>query len=154
MSKPRREPKHRVRSRLDERARRAVLDRRVFPYLAGMTAVLMVVTGIVAHVIDEQDFPSIQDGVWWSIVTLATVGYGDIVPHTTWGRVLGGAVIILGVTFLSFLIATVTSLFVDADRAELVEARAAREEEMRTTLRSIDQRLAAVERLLAEQPPR
>jgi voltage-gated potassium channel len=126
----------------------------VFPYLAGMTAVLMVITGIVAHVIDEQDFPTIEDGIWWSIVTLATVGYGDIVPHTTWGRVLGGAVIILGVTFLSFLIATVTSLFVDADRADLVEARAAREEEMRTTLQSIDQRLAAVERLLAEKPPR
>lgn len=154
MNEPPRHSGRRVSSRLQSRARKAVLDRRVFPYLVGVTALLMVVTGIVAHVIDEQDFPSIEDGIWWSIVTLATVGYGDIVPHTTWGRVLGGAVIILGVTFLSFLIATVTSLFVDADRADLVEARAAREEETTAALRRIEERLAAVERLLAEKPPR
>jgi hypothetical protein len=47
---------------------------------------------------------------------LATVGYGDIVPHTAWGRVLGSVVIIVGVTFRFFFTATVTSLFVSAEQ--------------------------------------
>jgi len=37
------------------------------------------------------------------MVTIGTVGYGDIVPHTGWGRVLGAVVIVVGVTFISFL---------------------------------------------------
>jgi voltage-gated potassium channel len=140
-----------VRSRLADRAERAVASRRVFPYLAGVTALLATAAGIVAHVTDHHDFPTLEDGIWWAIVTIPTVGYGDIVPTTLWGRILGSIVIIFGVTFLSFLIAIVTSLFVDAKRAELEEARATREEETRDLLRSIDARLAAIE--MRHDPP-
>jgi voltage-gated potassium channel len=87
--------------------------------------------------------------VWWSIVTLATVGYGDVVPHTAWGRVVGSVVIVFGVTFLSFLTAVVTSYFVTAlqERATLEERRLRRveEEETRALLRRLDERLAALE---------
>lgn len=48
----------------------------------------------------------------------ATVGYGDVVPHTGWGRVIGCVVIIFGVTFITFLTAVVTSLFVEAEQEE------------------------------------
>jgi voltage-gated potassium channel len=154
VSEPPQHAKHRVGSRLESRAREAVLTRRVFPYLVAVTALIAVGTGIVAHVIDRRDFPTIQDGIWWSIVTLATVGYGDIVPHTTWGRILGGVVIIFGVTFLSFLIATVTSVFVDADREELEATRAAHDDAVHSSLQSIDERLAAIESVLADRPPR
>jgi voltage-gated potassium channel len=61
----------------------------------------------------------VGDGIWWAIVTLATVGYGDMVPHTAWGRVVGSVVIVVGVAFISFLTATVTSMFVAADQEEL-----------------------------------
>jgi voltage-gated potassium channel Kch len=64
---------------------------------------------------------------WWAIVTLGTVGYGDIVPTTAWGRVLGGFVIVVGVTFISLLTATVTSYFVTVDQ----EAEQAKEREFR-----------------------
>jgi voltage-gated potassium channel len=127
------------------------MKRRVFPYLAGVTALIAVSTGIIAHFIDKRDFPTIEDGIWWSIVTLATVGYGDIVPHTTWGRVLGSIVIIFGVTFISFLVATVTSVFVDADREELEQVRAEREEQTQALLESMNQRLADIESLLSDK---
>jgi voltage-gated potassium channel len=152
MSEPTLKTRHRVGSRLETRAREAVLSRRVFPYLVATTALLAVGTGVIAHVIDKQDFPTTQDGIWWSIQTLSTVGYGDLVPHTTWGRVLGGVVIVFGVTFLTFLIAVVTSLFVDTSRRELEENRADQEDETQAALRSIEQRLAAIERLLADRP--
>ena len=115
VSAPKHTPASRLQSRLRNRAMRAVSNRRVFPYLVGVIACTSVLTGLIAHLIDRKDFPSFGIGVWWATVTLGTVGYGDVVPHTTWGRVLGGAVIVCGVTFISFLIAIVTSLFIDGE---------------------------------------
>jgi voltage-gated potassium channel len=138
-------PSERQQSYLQSRAQRAVANRRVFPYLAAATAVLAVTVGFVVTLIDEQDFPTFGDGVWWAIVTLGTVGYGDIVPHTAWGRVIGSLVIVFGVTFIAFLTATVTSLFVSAEQS--VEQARDREQRAETQelLRKLEQRLAAIE---------
>jgi len=136
------------------RAERAVARRHVLSFLILSIAVISVVTGVVARLIDRRDFHSVGDGIWWSIVTLGTVGYGDIVPHTAWGRVLGSVVIVCGVTFIAFLTATVTSLFVAIDQKEaLAQIRGADEasdEDTRTVLRGIDARLAAIETKLDE----
>ena len=42
-------------------------------------------------------FGSIPDAAWWALATLTTVGYGDVVPVTPWGKLLGGVVMLLGV---------------------------------------------------------
>jgi voltage-gated potassium channel len=114
--------------------------------------------GIRCDVGRRQDFPTFGTGVWWAIVTLGTVGYGDVVPHTAWGRVVGSVVIIVGVTFLSFLIATVTSYFVAAEEADAGAAeqaeRTAQLAETMESLRRIEQRLAAIEAKLGELPQR
>ena len=148
MSQRRETRRRRTSSWVSTRAERAVADRRVLPYLAGVITIIALITGFLAYVIDRPDFPTFGDGVWWAVVTLATVGYGDLVPHTAWGRALGGVVIVFGVTFISFLVAVVTSLLVEARRAELDEAQAAREEETEALLRKIDARLAAIEQNL------
>jgi voltage-gated potassium channel len=131
------------------RAERAVARRHVLPFLILSIAVISVVTGAVARLIDRRDFHSLGDGIWWSIVTLGTVGYGDIVPHTAWGRVLGSIVIVCGVTFIAFLTATVTSLFVAVDQKEALAQIRGRDEasdkDTRTVLRGVDERLAAIE---------
>ena len=132
-----------------ERTKRAVANRRIFPFLLLATAGMGLLSGFVVTLVDRQDFPTFGTGVWWAIVTLGTVGYGDVVPHTAWGRVVGSVVIIVGVTFLSFLIATVTSYFVAAEEAEAAEATradwAAEFAEAMESLRRIEQRLAAIE---------
>jgi hypothetical protein len=135
----------RFQTRLRNRAMLAVSSRRVFPYLVGVIAFTSVVTGLIAHLIDRKDFPSFGIGVWWAVVTLGTVGYGDVVPHTAWGRVLGGAVIICGVTFISFLVAIVTSLFSDASRDTERALHDARHAETMQLLRQMDARLGALE---------
>ena len=87
-------------------------------------------------------------------MTLGTVGYGDVVPHTTWGRVVGSVVIVVGVTFISFLIATVTSYFVAAEEAEANEEenaeRAAQAARAEATLSRIEERLTAIEAKLGD----
>jgi voltage-gated potassium channel Kch len=125
-------------SRLDARVRRVVATRRIFPVLVLITLSLALLAGFVATLVDKEDFPSLEIGVWWAIVTLATVGYGDVVPTTTWGRVVGSATIIVGVTFLSFLTAIVTSLFISTEQeqkaAEEAKVRAASEAETRALI--------------------
>lgn len=136
--------------RFRDRIQRFVASRRVFPYLVLITAGLAVGVGVLVRFVDHKDFPTVGDGVWWAVVTLGTVGYGDIVPHTAWGRVIGVLVIVLGVTFLSFLMATVTSLFVASDQdrhnAKIEEQRAASEDETRALLHQILERLDALEK--------
>ena len=101
---------------------------------------IAIATGFVSTLVDRRDFPTFGDGVWWAIVTLGTVGYGDIVPHTAWGRVLGSVVIVFGVTFISLLFATVTSYLVAADQGE---------DETHLLLHEISSRLTAIEADLA-----
>lgn len=53
------------------------------------------------------------DWLWWSIVTLTTVGYGDITPSTMGGRIIGIVLMFLGIGVLSTFTATIASLFVE-----------------------------------------
>jgi voltage-gated potassium channel len=136
-------------SRLDARIRRVVATRRIFPVLVLFTVLLALLAGFIATLVDREDFPSFGIGIWWAIVTLATVGYGDVVPTTPWGKVLGSAVIIVGVTFLSFLTATVTSLFISAEQDERAaaeaELRAVSDAETRALILGLDERLVAID---------
>lgn len=139
----------RLDSRLDRRVQRVVANRRIFPFLVFVTASVAMLAAFVATLVDEKDFPSFADAAWWALVTLATVGYGDIVPTTPSGRIVGSALILFGVTFLAFLTAIVTSLFVSTDQdkkqAEERALREAGEAETRTLLLKLDERLAAIE---------
>ncbi|MCX6139150.1 MAG: NAD-binding protein [Ignavibacteriales bacterium] len=57
-------------------------------------------------------FHSFGDSLWWALVTIATVGYGDKVPVTLGGRIIGSIAIISGLVLISLFTATVSSLFV------------------------------------------
>jgi voltage-gated potassium channel len=147
----------RIQERFEGRAERAIAGRHVFRYLAAATVVLSVAAGVLVWIIDRRDFATLGDGIWWALQTLSTVGYGDVVPHSAWGRVVGSVVIVLGVTFLSFLTATITSYFVSADqdeRAADVEAlRGADTDDTRTLLREVLHRLESIEQALRDRPP-
>ena len=138
----------------EKRMRRAVASRRIFPYLVLMTASLGLLAGFLVTLVDRKDFPNFGVAVWWAIVTLGTVGYGDVVPHTAWGRVVGSVVIVVGVTFLSFLIAIVTSYFVSSEQEEEAERqRVQRAQELAEaieTLQRIERRLDAIESRLGD----
>ena len=145
----------RRRSFLVMRATQAVANRRVFSYLAVVTLVLGILAGFLVTLIDRQDFPTLGTGVWWAVVTLGTVGYGDVVPHTAWGRVVGCIVIVFGVTFVAMLTAIVTSAFISAEEREVREHERQREEaveaELRNQLGDIKHQLNRVEARLAER---
>jgi voltage-gated potassium channel len=86
--------------------------------------VIVLVVGTLMYLIegDENGFDSIPHGVYWAIVTLTTVGYGDITPHTVLGRILASFIMIMGYG----IIAVPTGIFsVELHQAaQMKEARA------------------------------
>jgi voltage-gated potassium channel len=58
-------------------------------------------------------FSSIPDAMWWAVVTLTTVGYGDAYPITTLGRLLASATAVLGVAMLALPTAILTAAFLN-----------------------------------------
>jgi voltage-gated potassium channel len=57
------------------------------------------------------EFATFGDALWWAVVTLTTVGYGDIVPKTTAGRVDGVMIMVVGVAILGLLAGSLASFF-------------------------------------------
>ena len=65
----------------------------------------------VEHSVPNSDFVNITTGYWWSIVTMTTVGYGDIYPRTTIGQILGGFCAITGLIVTSLAIPVLSQNF-------------------------------------------
>lgn len=82
---------------------------------------------VAEHEVPNTPFRSIPAAMWWSIVTLTTVGYGDMVPVTAMGKTLAGCTAILGIGML----ALPTSILGAAFMEEMTERRKAREHEHR-----------------------
>jgi voltage-gated potassium channel len=59
----------------------------------------------------NSEFATFGDALWWGIVTLTTVGYGDIVPKTTTGRWAGVTIMVTGVAVLGVLAGSLASFF-------------------------------------------
>ena len=57
------------------------------------------------------EFATYGDSLWWATVTLTTVGYGDIVPETTSGRVVAAMIMVTGVAILGLLAGSLASFF-------------------------------------------
>jgi len=60
--------------------------------------------------IPDSNIHSFGDAIWWSIVTLTTGGYGDIVPHSFGGRIIGFVFLFLSLGTYAFLIGQITSI--------------------------------------------
>jgi voltage-gated potassium channel len=146
--------------------------RRLFERLGSVaivaTAVLFVgaAVGYYAEHATNKEFATVGDAIWWATVTLTTVGYGDIVPITTAGRVDGAAIMFMGVALLGLLAGSLASFFglqpEDADPAAAAEGPGASNESvvaelalLRAEVRELAdlrEQLAVLTRHLAERP--
>ena len=110
------------------------------------TIVTTVAGGLLAWVFDRQDFDTFGDAIWWSLQTVTTVGYGDITPKNPVGRLIGAAVLLYAVAFLSLLTAAITTTFIEQARLERRPGKP--EQDMRDVLARLDDiadRLARLE---------
>jgi voltage-gated potassium channel Kch len=76
-----------------------------------LVAMLMVVAGaLLARIVEPGTFTDIGLSLWWSVTTLTTVGYGDIVPVTTGGRLVGAALMLTGVSLIPLVTSVAVSI--------------------------------------------
>jgi voltage-gated potassium channel len=93
----------------------------------GQTALYaLVATLLAAIVIDQVESPAdgfddFGDALWWSIVTITSVGYGDLVPETTTGRITASLLMVAGLAFLGAIAATLASFLGLADASQSTE---------------------------------
>jgi hypothetical protein len=81
-------------------------------------------------------------GIWWAVVTVTTVGYGDLAPTTVAGRIVAIVLMFVGIGFLSVLTATIASFFVKSERSP-------ESEEILSALQRVEGELAELRRQLA-----
>ena len=79
--------------------------------VAGLVVVIASLAALQAEHATNSGFATIGDSLWWGIVTLTTVGYGDIVPKTSAGRFAGMAIMFTGVGVLGVLAGSLSELF-------------------------------------------
>lgn len=83
---------------------------------------LVIALGSIGLFISENgkndNIDSIGDALWWSIVTISTVGYGDIYPTSMLGRIIGIITMILGIGFLGMFTATLASFLIERKMRE------------------------------------
>lgn len=112
--------------------------------VATASTAITVVAGILMTVADHDNFPSIGRGMWFSVQTVTTVGYGDIVPTTFAGRLIAALVMLVGIALLTVITASITGTFVARSRREQTADPATRARR----LREINERLERIEAAL------
>ena len=69
---------------------------------------LVVIAGTLIYLAEGRvlgtDFVNIPAGMWWAIVTLTTVGYGDMVPATVLGKIIAGFTMVAGLSMFALLV--------------------------------------------------
>jgi voltage-gated potassium channel len=104
---------------------RIVFCRRSLACVAGISAIIIVAGGTSLTLLEPQTVKGgFGDGVWWAIVTAATVGYGDIAPTSPVGRSIAVLLMLSGVGLVSTLAASITAYFLGTeDNSVQIELR-------------------------------
>jgi voltage-gated potassium channel len=131
--------------RTDKEQKVEVWVERLTPLRAVRTIVvvallLVAISGLLERLVEPDTFTSIGLAYWFAAMTVTTVGYGDIVPHTDAGRIIAVALMLVGFSLIPLLASAVVSVLVSKrSRTEREEAEQA--------LGRIEERLERIERL-------
>jgi voltage-gated potassium channel len=82
----------------------------------------IVLFGFLERLLDPKTFHTIWLGDWWALQTVTTVGYGDVVPHTSMGRLVASVLLLGGLAFLTVIIAMITGGFVALNQRQSIAA--------------------------------
>lgn len=122
---------------------RLLLSRHHLGTTLAISFIILLFSGFLISGIDPA-FDSPLDGIWWAWVTVSTVGYGDLVPSTTEGRIFGSLLILMGVGLFSMLTASFSALFIEQDEREII----AKEERNIHRIKRLEKRLENIENQL------
>lgn len=87
-------------------------------YIVVLSGSAIILGGLAMYVAEsdnqQANIRTMEDGFWWAIVTVTTVGYGDKYPVTTVGRIIASVVMLIGIAVLGILISTLGASFIES----------------------------------------
>jgi voltage-gated potassium channel len=138
--------------------RESLTARRAAGIIAGFTLVITVAGGVLERVLDHREYPTIGRGLWFALQTVTTVGYGDVTPRQSQGRIIAAVVMLVGLGFLAVITASVTASLVESGRRRAAarsesEAAAGADRDVARRLGELNERLARIEAALQDRAP-
>jgi voltage-gated potassium channel len=141
-----------VRRQLEAFLRAPLSVRSAMAVIITATAVSVLVGGVLVRVVDPEEFPDLGTGLWWALQTVTTVGYGDVTPENTSGRLVGALFLLEAIAFVTIVTAVITSSFVERARqkriADTDTAEAVSTEQLMAQLAEITSRLEQIQQTL------
>jgi voltage-gated potassium channel len=129
-----------VRPRVEERLQRGI-ERLTIVRAVRLVASVAITLALVAAVLQRLSDPAMgdfADALWWAVVTVTTVGYGDVVPESGAGRLIAGVLMLAGVSAIPITTSLVVSVFVARLQADERERNAEAREEILARLDRIE----------------
>ena len=136
--------------RIEKRLTEALLSltlRKAVGLIVAVATSLAIGAAVLERLLEPEVFDTYPHALWFSITTVSTVGYGDLVPESAAGRVVASALMLTGLGLIPLITSVVVSILVSQ------RSREAREQEMQD-LRLILERLDSVDRRLESLEPR
>ena len=134
-----------IERRLDRFTREPLSVRNAAGVIVVATALVVVGAGVLIRLLDREEYPDVWIGMWWALQTVTTVGYGDVAPSNSTGRLVGAVVMLEGTAFIAIVTAVITSTFVGRATRE---SEAARAQDEVTDRELLDRRFDELERKL------
>ena len=134
--------------RLEERLQRGVERLTLFKAVR-MVATVALTLALVAAILElivDSGINGFGTALWWALVTVTTVGYGDVVPETSIGRVIAGALMLVGVSAIPITTSLVVSVFITRIQAKQHEQDAIERADVVARLERIEQALVRMDR--------
>ncbi|BCN93635.1 hypothetical protein THMIRHAM_14200 [Thiomicrorhabdus immobilis] len=121
-----------------------VLGRNRFGQILSIFAFIIIGAGALFAYIEDR---KIWDGIWYALVTITTVGYGDVVPVSDAGRIFGVMLILFGVVFFSLVTANISAFLIGSDQRKV-------EDDILSYMKATEKRLAEQQTLNDEHVDR
>ena len=121
------------------RALRLKREELVITSIVGVILLLVASSGMyfAERTAQPETFSSIPAALWWGVITLTTVGYGDVTPVTPLGQVLGAMVAVVGIGLFALPASILASGFIEAARGQTVRCPHCREEILEENLENV-----------------
>jgi voltage-gated potassium channel len=129
--------------------KRLLLVRKGLLYSLALALIILLFGGVGFWAIDPR-IETLSDGLWLAFTTAATVGYGDLIPHTPLSRLFSVVVVLLGLAVLSLVTASLSAIFVEQ---EVHEEEVAIKHNMALEMHQLRQEVRALREQIARQVP-
>ena len=113
--------------------------------VVGIALVLVLIFGALARIVEPETFTSIGLAYWWSVTTVTTVGYGDVVPQSPEGRLVGSLLMLTGLSLIPTLTSVIVAIFLSKRRQTEQDRLERLETEQAAVLARIEERLERIE---------